>query len=175
MYFTYIPSPVGPIFLAGEQHRVARLSFTTGHQVRFPEPEWIQDEDALRPAVEQLQQYFAGERKAFTLEPALAGTEFQQMVWRALMSVPFGQTRSYGDVADSIGRPGSARAVGAANAANYLPLLVPCHRIVGSHGSLTGFGGGLETKRWLLDFERRHADRRPGDQLSLLAPRTARA
>ncbi len=167
-YYTHVQSPVGPIFLAGREERVVRMSFTSGHQIRHPEPDWIENEKALHPAVEQVHEYLSGERFTFTLVPVLEGTVFQVLVWQALMNIPFGETRSYGEIADGLGRPGAARAVGAANSANYLPLLVPCHRVIGSHGSLTGFGGGLEAKRWLLNFERQFAEAPSRGQLSLL-------
>ncbi len=107
----------------------------------------------LREAANQIEQYFAGERQSFDLPLAPAGTEFQQTVWRALSTIPFGETRSYGQVAAQIGRPGSSRAVGAANGRNPIAIVIPCHRVIGSDGSLTGYGGGEPTKRWLLDHE----------------------
>jgi methylated-DNA-[protein]-cysteine S-methyltransferase len=102
---------------------------------------------------EQLHEYFRGERQSFDLKLAPRGTDFQLACWRALQRIPYGETRSYSDVAREIGRPAAVRAVGAANGANPIPIVIPCHRVVGSNGSLTGFGGGIETKRWLLALE----------------------
>ncbi len=111
----------------------------------------------LQAADAQLQEYFAGKRQKFTLPLAQAGTEFQQRVWRALLDVPYGKTCSYGEIARAIGSPSAARAVGLANGINQLPIIVPCHRIIGAHGDLTGYGGGLELKQWLLNFEASNA------------------
>ena len=108
----------------------------------------------LEAAAAQLTEYFAGERRQFDLPLDLVGTEFQKSVWVALADVPYGETSSYGDQAERIGRPGASRAVGAANAKNPVPIVLPCHRIVGADGSLTGFAGGLETKQRLLALER---------------------
>jgi methylated-DNA-[protein]-cysteine S-methyltransferase len=102
----------------------------------------------------QLAEYFAGERRAFDLPLAPQGSGFQVEVWRALLRIPYGETCSYGDIARVVGRPAASRAVGAANGRNPIPIIVPCHRVIGSNGSLTGYGGGLPVKRWLLDHER---------------------
>ncbi len=107
----------------------------------------------LARAIEQLNEYFAGERRAFDLPLAPSGTEFQLACWDALAEIPYGETRSYGQQADRIGRPDRARAVGSANGANPIAIILPCHRVIGANGSLVGFGGGLETKRRLLDLE----------------------
>ncbi len=107
----------------------------------------------LAEAAEQLQEYFAGTRQRFALPLDLGGTEFQRRAWLALAEIPYGETRSYGEQARRLGVPRAARAVGAANGANPLPIVLPCHRLVGADGSLTGFGGGLDTKRWLLQHE----------------------
>jgi methylated-DNA-[protein]-cysteine S-methyltransferase len=104
-------------------------------------------------AVEQLEQYFAGERVEFDLALDMHGTQFQRDVWDALLTIPYGETCSYGEIAKRIGRPDRARAVGAANGSNPVSIIVPCHRVIGSDGSLTGYGGGLPRKRWLLDHE----------------------
>jgi len=152
-YYTYLDSPIGQIFVAGDGEVVARISFTTGHQVRHPEPGWVDDAVPLRAATEQLEQYFAGERRRFDLRLAMEGTAFQKRAWEVLLTIPYGKTWSYGQVAEALGSPGAARAVGRANATNHLPLVVPCHRVVGADGTLTGFGGGLSAKQWLLRFE----------------------
>jgi len=111
-------------------------------------------EPVLEAAAEQLREYFAGERTSFDLPLALDGTPFQQEAWRALADIPYGETVSYGEQARRLGRPDAVRAVGAANGANPIAIVLPCHRVIGADGSLTGFGGGLETKRRLLDLER---------------------
>ena len=114
----------------------------------------------LRQTAEQLQQYFAGERRDFDMALDLScGTPFQQRVWRALLAIGHGQTCSYGDIAQVIGNPKGVRAVGLANGRNPLPIIVPCHRVIGADGSMTGFGGGIDSKRFLLDLEARHVDR----------------
>ncbi len=153
MYYTHLDTPIGAFLLAGDERRLAMTSFSTGHQQRAPGPDWIEDEAPLDYAVTQFEQYFAGDRKQFDLPLAIEGTPFQQEVWAALRAIPCGQTRSYGEVARALGRPGASRAVGTANAANTLPVIIPCHRVIGADGGLTGFGGGLETKRWLLRLE----------------------
>jgi len=103
----------------------------------------------------QLAEYFAGDRRAFDLPVAPRGSEFQELVWRALVEIPFGETRSYGQLARSIGQPTASRAVGAANGRNPIAIIVPCHRVIGATGALTGYAGGMAAKRWLLDHERR--------------------
>lgn len=120
------------------------------------------DHPILVQAQTQLAGYFAGTRQCFTLPLDVRGTPFQHLVWRALLDIPFGETRSYGAIARMIGRPGASRAVGAANGRNPVSIVIPCHRVVGSNGALTGFAGGIDAKRWLLDFERRRMDAHPG-------------
>ena len=143
---TIIDSPVGPLTLVERDGALVRLSFGA----------YGADEPAtplLARAAEQLREYFAGERREFDLPLAPRGTEFQLACWRALTEIPYGETRSYGEQAARIGRPDRARAVGAANGANPIAIIQPCHRVIGADGSLVGFGGGLETKRRLLDLE----------------------
>ncbi len=152
-YYAYLDSPIGQILVAGDGDAVSCISFTTGHLVRQPDPEWVDDAAPLRAATEQLEQYFAGERRRFDLRLAMEGTVFQKRAWEVLLTIPYGEAWSYGQVAEALGSPGSARAVGRANATNPLPLVVPCHRVVGADGTLTGFGGGLSAKQWLLRFE----------------------
>jgi methylated-DNA-[protein]-cysteine S-methyltransferase len=118
-----------------------------------PQPEWIYNERPLAKARQQLTEYFAGERKDFDLPLSLRGTEFQLLVLEELKTIPYGETTSYGDIAKRIGRPKAVRAVGAANGRNPIPIIVPCHRVIGSSGDLTGFGGGLDTKTALLRLE----------------------
>lgn len=120
---------------------------------REPEATWVRDDETFEQARQQLSEYFAGERKEFDLDLAPEGTPFQRKVWEALLTIPYGEVRSYGEVAGQIGKPGAARAVGLANGKNPIAVIVPCHRVIGASGSLTGYGGGLERKRTLLDLE----------------------
>jgi methylated-DNA-[protein]-cysteine S-methyltransferase len=115
---------------------------------------WEPDDDAFPQVVEQLEAYFAGERTEFDLALDLVGTSFQKRVWEALLTIPYGETRSYGEIARQIGAPGAFRAVGLANGHNPIGIIVPCHRVIGSNGSLTGYGGGLDRKRALLELEK---------------------
>jgi methylated-DNA-[protein]-cysteine S-methyltransferase len=145
--FGIVPAPFGEVFVAKENEAVVEIRFRPG------DVDGVRDDDAIADVAAQLHEYFRGQRRAFDLPLAPRGTEFQQDVWRALQRIPYGETRSYSDVAREIGRPAAIRAVGAANGANPIPIVIPCHRVVGSNGSLTGFGGGIETKRWLLALE----------------------
>jgi len=124
---------------------------------RDPEPDWIYNEKPFAVARQQLTEYFAGERREFDLPLKLDGTEFQMSVLRALQQIPYGETTSYAEIAERVGRPKAVRAVGAANGRNPIPIIVPCHRVIGSHGDLTGFGGGLDTKEALLRLEAEHS------------------
>ncbi len=142
-----VPAPFGSVLVAKDGSAVVEIRFRHG-AIDAP-----RDDDAVADAAAQLDEYFRGQRRAFDLELAPRGTEFQLLCWRALQRIPYGETRSYADIAREIGRPAAVRAVGAANGANPIPIIIPCHRVVGSNGSLTGFGGGLETKRWLLALE----------------------
>jgi methylated-DNA-[protein]-cysteine S-methyltransferase len=119
------------------------------------DPEWTRDDAAFVEAKRQLDEYFAGERTTFDLPLNPAGTPFQQVVWEALRAIPYGEVFSYGEIAEQIGKPGAARAVGLANGRNPISVIVPCHRVIGASGSLTGYGGGLERKQLLLDLEAR--------------------
>jgi methylated-DNA-[protein]-cysteine S-methyltransferase len=149
--FGLVPAPFGQLLVAKENDAIVEIRFRPG------EIDGIRDDRVVADVAAQLQQYFRGERRAFDLPLAPRGTEFQQLVWSALQRIPYGETRSYSDIAREIGRPAAVRAVGAANGANPIPVVIPCHRVVGSNGSLTGFGGGIETKRWLLAHESRAA------------------
>ncbi len=124
-----------------------------------PREDWQRDDSIFKDAFAQLRAYFEGELTTFNLPLCFAGTAFQKAVWRALLDIPFGETTSYGALAALIGQPSASRAVGAANGANPLPIIAPCHRVIGSDQSLTGFGGGLDTKRFLLNHERRISGR----------------
>jgi len=161
--YALVDSPVGELLLAGDDTGLKLINFQTGrHRVR-PRSVWTMDRRPFEEAVRQLRAYFEGDLKTFDLELVPDGTSFQLGVWRALREVPYGETISYGELARRIGNPHASRAVGAANGRNPLPIVVPCHRVVGGDGSLTGYGGGLHIKRALLDLERRHSGTRlPG-------------
>lgn len=153
MYYCYIDSPVGELLLAGDAQALSVIGFPKGSMRRDPEPDWIFKEQPFEEVRRQLDEYFAGERKDFDLPLSLQGTEFQVQVLQALQTIPYGETTSYGAIAKQIGRPKAVRAVGAANGRNPIPIIVPCHRVIGSSGDLTGFGGGLDTKAELLRLE----------------------
>jgi methylated-DNA-[protein]-cysteine S-methyltransferase len=156
---TVVGSPVGPLTLVAADGVLAGLYMT--EQRHLPpaevlgEPAEDLDGQPFAAAASQLRQYFGGERTEFDLELALDGTAFQQRVWTALRNIPYGQTISYGQLADRIGQPSASRAVGLANGKNPISIIVPCHRVVGADGSLTGYGGGIDRKRYLLAHEQR--------------------
>jgi methylated-DNA-[protein]-cysteine S-methyltransferase len=141
-----IDSPVGPLRLRADDDALLEVAFAKGAAERSGHP-------ILRRAREELAAYFAGKLTRFELPLDAVGTEFQRGVWRALLEIPFGETRSYADIAVRIGRPAAVRAVGAANGRNPIAIVIPCHRVIGSDGSLTGYGGGEPRKRWLLSHE----------------------
>ncbi len=170
IHSTTFNSPVGPLFLAASTLGLVALEFDArlpGQQTIRPNPRDLQSEakaakealsveespDTLRPYVQQLEEYFAGERREFSFPLDLRGTDFQLACWRALLAIPYGETRSYGDIARAVGRPQGFRAVGMANNRNPLAIVVPCHRVIASDGTLCGYGGGLEVKRKLLELE----------------------
>jgi methylated-DNA-[protein]-cysteine S-methyltransferase len=148
--YTVVPSPVGDLVLTAAGDALDRIGFAARTPV---DPAWRRDDPAFAEAARQLAEYFAGDRRAFDLPLAPAGTPFQRQVWAALTTLPYGATTSYAGLAERLGRPGSARAVGAANGANPLAIVVPCHRVVGADGTLTGYAGGLAAKRALLALE----------------------
>ena len=151
--YTYLESPIGPLLLAGDGVRLAKVGFPNGKGRLAPLEDWRRDDSQFGEARAQLAAYFAGELRDFDLDLTPAGTPFQLAVWQALADIPFGVTISYGELASRLGRPSASRAVGAANGANPIPIIVPCHRVIGASGALTGFGGGIDTKRWLLAHE----------------------
>ena len=153
MYYCYLDTPIGELLLAGDERGLSMIGFPEGSMRREPAPDWVFNEKPLTAARAQLTEYFAGSRKVFDLPLNLDGTEFQLAVLEELLNVPYGETASYGDIAKRIGRPKAVRAVGAANGRNPIPIVVPCHRIIGKTGDLTGFGGGLDTKEALLRLE----------------------
>ena len=148
--FTIVSSPVGDLVLTGDGASITRIGFAARTPI---DPGWREDPAPFAAAVDQLGEYFAGDRRSFDLPLAPDGTAFQRRVWQALAAIPYGETTSYAALAEAIGHPGSARAVGAANGANPLAIVVPCHRVVGADGTLTGYAGGLDAKRSLLTLE----------------------
>ena len=158
-----VEAPFGPVTVVADDEGVRCVSFGGEHGLRLPAGATVTPDPAhhvVAAALGQLREYLDGERTGFDLPLSLDGTEFQIAAWRALAEVPFGETSSYAAQAASIGRPTATRAVGAANGRNPVAIVLPCHRIVGSDGSLTGFAGGLETKKWLLAHERAVRERR---------------
>lgn len=147
--YCVISSPIGPLRLVSNGEALVRVEFAGKHGTDGREGR----DSVVDQAARELREYFDGERHEFDIKLEAAGTDFQRQVWAALRGIPFGETRSYRDIAEGIGRPGAVRAVGAANGANPLPIVVPCHRVIGANGTLTGFGGGLDTKRQLLALE----------------------
>jgi methylated-DNA-[protein]-cysteine S-methyltransferase len=157
-YYRMFDSPIGPLTLAGRGSTLTHLRMVD--QTHEPNrADWIRDDRILPGVVDQLEAYFAGELTDFDLPLDLGGSEFQRRVWKALLTIPYGETRSYGYIANQIGADGAARAVGLANGRNPVAIIVPCHRVIGSAGTLTGYGGGLDRKRTLLEMEKR---RMPG-------------
>jgi len=159
MNYEFLETPIGRLLLVADEHGLRHLDFPNVDQDARIDPDWNRDRRHLAHIIEQLEAYFSGDLHAFDISLAAQGTSFRKTVWDELTRIPYAQTISYGELARRIGKPSASRAVGAANGANPLPIIVPCHRVIGSGGDLTGFGGGLPTKRWLLDHERRHAPR----------------
>jgi methylated-DNA-[protein]-cysteine S-methyltransferase len=163
--YAVVDSRIGELLLVGDGQALTGIEFDpdgAGPPRRAGRParagsDRVADRAALADAVEQLQAYLAGELTVFDLPVALGGSDFQQRVWRQLAEIPYGHTTSYGELAARLGRPGASRAVGLANGRNPLPIVLPCHRVVGASGALTGYGGGLDRKRWLLGLEQRQA------------------
>jgi methylated-DNA-[protein]-cysteine S-methyltransferase len=154
-----VDSPIGPLTLVADDGKLSGLYMEVrGHEpdpAGLGVPGTIDDDPVLVTAAEQLKAYFAGELTSFDLPLSMDGTGFQQTVWASLQEIPYGQTISYGELARRIGQPTASRAVGLANGRNPVSIVVPCHRVVGSNGSLTGYGGGLDRKRYLLSLEQR--------------------
>ena len=156
LHFKTIWSPVGELTLVADGHGLAAILWENDKpgRVRLGAMTEKADHPILVETERQLGEYFAGERRSFDVPLSFAGTDFQKRVWAALLAIPFGETRSYGEIADQLGSPGASRAVGAANGRNPISIIAPCHRVVGSNGKLTGFAGGLEAKAFLLELER---------------------
>ena len=153
MYYCNLKTPIGKLVLVGDNNILYQVVFPKEHVVREPESQWIYSEKPFSEAIDQLGRYFEGSLKTFDLNLKLSGTEFQLLVLETLKTIPYGTTVSYGEIAKRIGRPKAVRAVGAANGSNLIPIIIPCHRVIGSNGTLVGFGGGLPLKRALLDHE----------------------
>ena len=154
LYYDYMDSPIGKLLLAGDGEYLVELGFPGGKGARRHQSGWLRKPELFNEVKRQLQSYFNGELREFNVPLAPRGTEFQRQVWNALRTIPFGATLSYGELAEKIGRPTASRAVGAANGRNPIPVIIPCHRVIGSSGKLVGFGGGLPTKHYLLAMER---------------------
>lgn len=155
MIYTTMNSPIGPLLLAGDERGLRLLHFATGRMPKAPHRNWMEDRTPFKEVIRQLQAYFEGKLQDFDLPLVLEGTVFQLLVWRNLRKIPYGETLSYGQLARRIGSPDAARAVGLANGSNPIPIIIPCHRVIGSNGALTGFGGGLPLKKKLLALESR--------------------
>ena len=153
--YSTLSSPIGELLLTSNGRSVTGVYLRNQKHGARRTGDWKRDDAALKRLRAQLQAYFAGALREFELPLAAAGTPFQQRVWRALCEIPYGETISYGELARRIGQPKAARAVGLANGRNPISIVVPCHRVIGANGSLTGYGGGLERKRWLLAHERK--------------------
>lgn len=156
LFNTFMDSPVGRLKLVASDKGLAAVLWENDSPRRVPLTDLKEDANhpVLRKSEQQLREYFAGKRRSFSLPLDMQGTPFQKDVWQALLDIPFGETRSYGELARLLGRPSASRAVGAANGRNPLSIVVPCHRVIGTSGKLTGFAGGIETKAHLLDLER---------------------
>jgi methylated-DNA-[protein]-cysteine S-methyltransferase len=155
--YTYLDSPLGDMLVTRDEGGITGLDLPRSRYPRRVSEDWERDDAAFDDIRVQLREYFAGERQDFDLPLNAGGSRFQSLVWDALIRIPYGETTSYGKVAVSIGHPDGPRAVGLANGQNPIPIIVPCHRVIGADGSLTGYGGGLDAKRWLLDHEAKNA------------------
>jgi len=163
--FWEIPTPIGPLLLTGDDAGLRGISFQGGSHPAVVDPRWRRSREPFESIIAELDSYFAGERTRFDTPIAPRGTPFQLAVWSRVRAIPYGETSTYAEIARQVGRPEAFRAVGAANGSNPIPIVIPCHRVVGSDGSLTGFGGGLPTKRALLALEARHASAPSGGAL----------
>lgn len=155
MQYTHLETPLGSLLLAADDAGLRQILFAKGKHAARPDPSWKENRAIFKETIRQLRAYFAGELEEFDLPLAPEGTPFQLGVWRRLCEIPYGETISYGDLARRIGNPNASRAVGLANGSNPIPIVIPCHRVIGSNGKLTGYGGGLPIKEKLLALERR--------------------
>jgi methylated-DNA-[protein]-cysteine S-methyltransferase len=152
--YCFVDSPLGPLLLAADDEGLRFVLFVNGRAAAGPQPEWEPDRGLLREPARQLTAYFKGTLRVFDVPLLPAGTPFQQRVWSALQQIPYGETISYGELAGRLGNPKAVRAVGLANGSNPISIFIPCHRVIGSNGSLVGYGGGLANKQALLALER---------------------
>jgi methylated-DNA-[protein]-cysteine S-methyltransferase len=154
MYYEIIESPICPILLAGDKEGLKHVIFLKGKEkIEIPE-DWVQNKEFFEEVARQLDAYFSGKLKSFDLKLAPEGTDFQKAVWKALCEIPFGETRTYKDIAVSIGKTKAYRAVGLANNRNPISIIIPCHRVIGTDGKLTGYAAGLDVKEFLLKLEK---------------------
>ena len=151
--YCYYEAPFGPLMLVGGNAKLEELRFPNQDQSVPAGSDWQEDKQEFKTVIQQLDEYFQGNRTTFDLELAPKGTPFQKSVWKELSNIPFGETINYGELAVRVGNPKASRAVGAANGKNPIPIIVPCHRVIGKNGTLTGFGGGLDVKKQLLELE----------------------
>lgn len=154
-FYTHQASPIGPLLLVADAAGLRQIVFAKNDKPAEPSPDWQQDSSAFRELTRQLKAYFAGKLESFDLALAPEGTPFQQKVWTELCQIPYGETISYGELAGRIGNPKGSRAVGLANGSNPIPIIIPCHRVIGSNGKLTGYGGGIHIKEKLLALEKK--------------------
>jgi methylated-DNA-[protein]-cysteine S-methyltransferase len=169
-HYRHFLSPLGQLLLVSDGEALTGLYLSAPKGTDAPCDTGDQDESPLREASAQLQAYFAGELRVFDLPLRMTGTPFQRLVWDELLRIPYGTTISYGELARRIGRPSASRAVGAANGQNPIALIVPCHRVIGSNGTLTGYGGGLDRKEWLLQHETVVVAKQNPRELTLASP-----
>ena len=167
--YTYIESPVGRLFVQGDGHFVTGLFFPGHKHWKGPDHSWRQSDESFAIVRQQLAEYFDGGRQEFDFPFRFTGTTFQQRVWKELMNIPFGTTITYAQLAERINKPAATRAVGNANGRNPISIIVPCHRVIGANGKLTGYGGGLHNKEWLLAFERASSKSHSGQLFDIAA------
>ena len=161
-YFSFVDCPLGRMIVQGDGQFVTGLYMPQHKGWRGPEASWQQSDEPFTVVRKQLAEYFAGERRQFDVPLKLAGTPFQQRVWQELLRIPFGTAISYGQLAERVGKPTASRAVGHANGRNPISIIVPCHRVIGADGKLTGYAGGVDKKQWLLAWERSATSSEPG-------------
>jgi methylated-DNA-[protein]-cysteine S-methyltransferase len=155
MFYTRMASPIGQLLLVADGSGLRQILFATNGNPAEPDQGWKENSAALAKVIRQLKAYFATELESFDLPLAPEGTPFQQKVWNELCAIPYGETISYGELARRIGNPNASRAVGLANGSNPIPIIIPCHRVIGASGKLTGYGGGLDVKEKLLALEKK--------------------
>jgi len=153
MFYCLYHSPIGQLLLVGDGRQIHKIVFPDGAKPSEPDNDWQKNPAPFKALISQLDAYFDGSLQRFSIALCAQGTQFQQSVWSALQNIDYGETCSYLDIATEIGKPSASRAVGAANGANPIPIVIPCHRVIGTNGTLTGFAGGLHTKHWLLTHE----------------------